>query len=69
MKVFIETDEGRMIEAREIESVPEAASALIFTLNMVVKKADLEKLEADLTEKTGKKCVILPVCIDKVVGV
>lgn len=69
MRVLIEQDNGTILEAREIESVPPAADTLIFFTNMVMRRADLEQLEKQLSEKTGKRCIVLHPYIEKVVGV
>lgn len=69
MRVLIEKDDGALIEAREIESVPPAADTLIFFTRVSMRRADLENIEKRLSEKTGKKCVILDHFMDKVVGV
>lgn len=69
MRVLIEQDNGTILEAREIESVPSAADTLIFFTNMVMRRADLEQLEKQLSEKTGKRCIVLHPYIEKVVGV
>lgn len=69
MRILIEQDNGVIIEAREIESVSPAADILVFLSGHTMKKSDTEYLEACLHEKTGKKCVVLPPHIEKVVGV
>lgn len=69
MRILIETDEGRTVEARAIEGVPPGTDTLVFLGSVAMKKIDLEELEADLSRKTGKRCVILPPYIEKVVGV
>ncbi len=54
MRVLIEQDNGELVEAREIESVPPAADTLIFFTRVSMRRADLEDIEKRLSEKTGK---------------
>ena len=69
MRILIETDEGRTFEARKIEGVPPGTDTLILLGTMAIRKPDLESIEADLSRKTGKRCVILPPYIEKVIGI
>lgn len=69
MRVLIEQDNGEVIEAREIESIPPVADTLIFFTRVTIRRADLESIEKQLSKKTGKRCVVLDHYIEKVVGV
>lgn len=60
---------GAIVEARGIESVPPAADTLIFFTRVAVRRADLENIEKKLSEKTGKRRVVLDHYMEKVVGV
>lgn len=59
MRVLIEQDNGKIIEARKIESVPPAADTLIFFTRVAIRRVDIENIEKQLSEKTGKRCVVL----------
>lgn len=69
MRVLIEQDNGKIVEAREIECVPSTADTLIFFTRMAIRRVDLESIEKQLSEKTGKSCVVLDRYMEKVVGV
>lgn len=69
MRVLIEKDDGALIEAREIESVPPDSGMLIFFGQYAMKNERMKELEEELSKKTGKICIILPAYIDKVVGI
>lgn len=69
MRVLIEQDNGEIVEVKEIESVPPAADTLIFFTRVAIRQADMERFEKQLSEKTGKRCVVLNHYVEKVVGV
>lgn len=69
MRVLIEQDGGELVEVRDIKSVSPAADILIFFTKAFMRQADLEQLESQLSNITGKRCVMLNPCIEKVVGV
>ena len=69
MRVLIEHDDGKLVEAREIESVPPTADTLIFFTRIALRRVDLEQIEKQLSKKTGKRCVVLDSYMEKVVGV
>lgn len=69
MKLFIETDEGEIIEVKELKNVNVDSNILIFFIKQVAKLKDLENVEWLLSQKTGKTCVILDGCFsEKVYG-
>ena len=69
MRIFIETDDGYRIEAREIESIPGTAEALLIIPEMVLSKERQEELEKELREKLKKQCIILPHWTRTVIGI
>ena len=69
MRVLIERDDGILVEAREIESIPPDADTLIFFTRVFMRRADLENIEKRLSEKTGKRCVVLDRGMERVAGV
>lgn len=69
MRIFVETDDGYRIEAKEIESIPGAAEALLLIPEMALGKERQEELEKELSEKLNKKCVVLPHWTRTVIGI
>lgn len=69
MRILIEQDDGAVVEAREIESVPPGSGILIFFGQYAMKNERMKELEEELSKKTGKICIILPAHIDKVIGI
>jgi len=69
MRILIEQDNGEIVEAREIESVPTDSGILIFFGQYAMKNDRIRDLEEELNKKTGKTCVVLPAYIDKVIGI
>lgn len=68
MKVHLEMDDGTFLQVRAIESVPPGADVLLFFTRMVLREADQELFEKQLSERIGKRCVILPRFVEKVAG-
>lgn len=69
MRIPIEQDSGALVEARGIESVPPGSNILIFFGQYSIKNERVSEFEEELSNKTGKICVILPAYIDKVIGI
>ena len=69
MRVLIEQDDGAIIEAKEIEGISATADVLLFFVNCFMRRIEETCLEEVLSEKTGKKCVVLNSSIEKVVGI
>lgn len=68
MKLIAEKDDGTQIEIKEIGNVPKSCSMLLFTTSYMLSKSDQKAFEDCLTKRTGKKCILLPNCIDKIYG-
>jgi len=51
MKLFIETDEGEIIEVKELKNVNVDSNILIFFIKQVAKLKDLENVEWLLSQK------------------
>lgn len=69
MRVLIEQDDGRIIEAREIEGVPASADILLFFMNYYIATKDAIQIEESLSARIGKKCIVLSYPIKQVVGI
>lgn len=59
MKLFMETDTGEKIEVKEIKDINANSSVLIFFLKDRVPLDRIERYEAYLSSKIGRKCVML----------
>ena len=68
MKLYIQNDSGAMTEIREIESLINA-DTLFFMSSMRLSEKDIDTMEKDLSQKTGKNCIILDGKFSKVLGI
>lgn len=68
MKLIAEKNDGTQIEIKEIQDISESCGMLLFTTSCILSKSDREVFEEYLTKQTGKKCILLPNCIDKIYG-
>lgn len=69
MRLLIEQENGSMVEVKEIEGVGDSSNMLIFFCSTYLKNEDYKRIETQLSESTGKRCIILPPYINKIVGV
>lgn len=70
MKLFIEADNGELTELREIDSIPQSCDVLLFFSNRcMLSNAQKDEMEKAMTDKIGKKCVLIDGNIEKVVGI
>lgn len=69
MRILVEKDDGTIIEVKEIESVPNDVDTLIFFSDYIISCTDTLACEKSLSEKIGKKCVVVSGCLTKVIGV
>lgn len=69
MKLFLEDDNGAKVEVQEIEGVGDASNTLIVLCSVHLKPNDAKRIEAQISELTGKRCITLPPFIEKIVGV
>lgn len=68
MKIFLEQN-NRKIEVKEIECINPDSDLLFFMLSRsLILSEEVEKLEKVLSEKTGKKCIVLDGTYKKVLG-
>jgi len=58
IKLFAESGNIRT-EIKELKLVKSDSEVLLFFVDMRLSDEDIEKLEKELTNKTGKKCVCL----------
>lgn len=69
MRLLIEREDGSTIEVREIEGVSDASNTLIALCSMHLSAEDAKRVADTLSAATGKRCVVLPPHIEKIVGV
>ncbi|MCD7755513.1 MAG: hypothetical protein LUJ09_04170 [Firmicutes bacterium] len=69
MKIWMEMDNGEKIPVRELEGTSKDTDTLLIQFGFDMHPAAREDMEAELSERIGKKCVILPYRIVKIWGV
>lgn len=69
MRLLIEQDDGSTIEVKEIEGVSDASTTLIALCSMHLSAEDAKRVADALSGATGKRCVVLPPHIKKIIGV
>lgn len=69
MKLLIEQDDGSIVELKELVGVDDAANVLIALSKHHLQSDYRMRIEEEMTRITGKRWVILPPCIEKVVGI
>lgn len=58
MKLYIEDEQGTKTEIKEIQKLGEG-SILILSSSVCLRKAEIEVLEKEISEKIGRQVVIL----------
>ena len=69
MRLLIEKNDGAVVEVSEIEGINEATQVLILMCRSKLSINDMNRMEKELREMTGKQCVILGPEITRIVGV
>ena len=69
MKVYIENDNGARVEVKEIEAVNLNSDLIILMTDMRLMLRDKEIIEETMSEKMGKKCVVIDGMFTKVLGI
>ena len=69
MKLLLQQDDGTTLELREIERIPDSSDTLLFFYELYLSKSDRERLEYDLSKRTGHPCIVLPPHVTRVVGI
>lgn len=69
MRFILETDDHMRIEIREIDCVGKNSDALLVFTDVYLSKKDKQKFQSEIEEATGRRCLLLPPYIRKIVGV
>lgn len=69
MKLLLQKDDGTVLELREIESVPDSSDVLLFFCKFVLSASDQKRMEAELSERIGRRCILLSAHITRVAGI
>ena len=69
MKLLIEQDDGSIVELKELVGVGNAANVLIALSTHHLQSDYRMRIEEEMARTTGKRWVILPPFIEKIVGV
>lgn len=59
MKLTAKFEDGKEVELKEIEGLNSECETVFIRLKYTYKPQDVEKMEKELTEKIGKKVVLL----------
>lgn len=68
MRILVETDAGALVEVRKLETVQNADLLLAFGGSFMSEES-ISILEEQLSTKTGKRVVVIPPSIHKIVGI
>lgn len=69
MKLLIEQDDGSIVELKELVGVDNAANVLIALSTHHLQSDYRMRIEEEMARITGKRWVILPPFIGKIVGI
>ena len=69
MNLLIEQDDGSIVELKELVGADDAADVLIALSTHHLQSDYRMRIEEEMTRTTGKRWVILPPFIEKIVGV
>ena len=68
MKLYLEKNDGTKIELKEVETIGKECDIVLLMLKVRLNLIDQEKIEEIMSEKMGKKCVVLDSMVDRVLG-
>ena len=68
MKLYIKDDDGKEIELREVETLNKDSDIIFLMLNVKLRQESLKQYETYMTNKVGKKCIVLNSDITKVLS-
>lgn len=70
MKLILQNNDNSTVEIREIESLDKNSEMLFFFLNTRLCETDIKKIENDLSNKIGKKVIVLDILFkEKILGI
>lgn len=68
MKLYFKDDDGKEIEVREIDKLDKDSDVIFFMLNIRLKHEDIRYYEEYMTNKVGKKCIVINSDINKILS-
>ena len=69
MKLFLQKDDGAILELREIESVSDSSDVLLFFCKFFLSASDQKRMETELSARIGRRCILLSAHITRVAGI
>lgn len=70
MKLYLETDGGEKFPITEVKNITEGSSdVLFFMCNRPVSKDASWNIERILSDKTGRRCILIPPFISSIFGI
>jgi hypothetical protein len=69
MKLYIKDNNNNEIELKEIDTINKDCNVLLLLMHHRLMPEDINRIEQRMTDKIGKRCVIIDSVIDKVVGI
>lgn len=70
MKLYLQKDDGEKVEISEVSTLNKDSEMLFFFLNSHYRKSDIESIEIELKNKTGRQCIALDsVFANKIMGI
>ena len=69
MKLFLQKDDGAILEFQEIESASDSSDVLLFFCKFVLSASDQKRMEAELSARIGRRCILLSAHITRVAGI
>ena len=69
MKLFLQKDDGAILEFQEIESASDSADVLLFFCKFVLSASDQKRMEAELSARIGRRCILRSAHITRVAGI
>jgi len=68
--IYLYDDEAKKrIELKEIVGIDKDSDLLLIQLNCMVDNDVIKRMEDIFGKKTGKKCIVLPMIVSKVMGI
>lgn len=69
MKIYAEFENGSRIAFKELSGVSDNCECLLFFVNVMLRDSHIEEIESELTQKIGKKCIVVDYKFEKVLGI
>jgi hypothetical protein len=69
MKLILRKDDNTEVELKEVQSIGKDSEILVIKVHYTYKPEDVEVLERNLSEKFGKKVIVLDGKFGEIIGV